>query len=160
MAMSRWDPWREMRRMQETMDRLWRGTGRESDAMDIAGWTMPMDILETNDSIVVQTAVPGIDPGHIDVSVEDNVLTISAERHGRETEESDRYLMQETSEGVFRRSVRLPNIIDAERAESACENGMLTVTFPKQEQKKAKRIQISSGGGQQQLGSGGSQQAA
>ncbi|MEX2598325.1 MAG: Hsp20/alpha crystallin family protein [Dehalococcoidia bacterium] len=149
MVMARWDPFREMRRMQQMTDRLWRSSSAEGEAMEIGAWTMPLDIVENNDSIVVRAAVPGIDPQEIDVSVEDNILTISAERRSESEQQEGRYLLQESAEGSFRRSVRLPNIIDGEQAESSCENGVLSITFPKQEQKKARRIEVKSGGQQQ-----------
>jgi HSP20 family protein len=67
--------------------------------------------------------------------------------------------MRESSQGMFRRSLRLPNIIDSEQAECRYENGVLTVTFPKQERSKARRIEVKASGGQGQI-EGEQQQAA
>jgi HSP20 family protein len=145
MVMARWDPIREIRRMQGTMDRLWRTMSPEFDAGDIEAWTTPMDIVETQDNVRIRAVVPGVEPQDINVSVEDNVLTITAERREEHEQQDERYLMRESGEGICRRSVRLPNVLDSEKAESQYENGVLTITFPKQEQKKARRIEIRPG---------------
>jgi HSP20 family protein len=160
MVMARWDPFRELRRMQDMADRLSGDFGR-SAALDIGAWAISTDVIENKDNIVVRAAAPGISPEDIDVSIENNILTISVERRG-ETEQGQegRYLLRESSEGIFRRSLQLRNIVDADRAESHYENGVITLTFPKLEQAKAKRIEVKAAGGQQQLGSRERQQEA
>ncbi len=149
MVMARWDPFREMRRMQQLMDRVWRSEAPELGAGAIEPWTIPMDVIENDSSVVVSASIPGVDPKDISVSVEDNILTISAEREEEHEAQEGRFLMRECSSGAFRRSLRLPNVIESERAESRYENGMLTVTFPKSEQKRARRIEVKGSEGQQ-----------
>jgi HSP20 family protein len=160
MVMARWDPFRELRRMQDMADRLSGDFGR-SAALDIGAWAISTDVIEKKDNIVVRAAAPGINPEDIDVSIENNILTISVERRG-ETElgQEGRYLLRESSEGIFRRSLQLPNIVDADRAESYYENGVITLTFPKLEQAKARRIEVKAAGGQQQLDTGERRQEA
>ena len=139
MMLERWDPFREMRRMEGKIDRLWRGF---AVADRPAGWNIPLDVLRTDDAITVRASLPGVKPEDISVAVEDGVLTIK----GAATEEAERkegdYLLRERRAGAFHRAVRLPDYVDAEKAESAYANGVLEVAFPKAEAKRPKTIDV------------------
>ena len=76
------------------------------------------------------------------MSTDDGVLTIRAEAREERAEESDKYLLRERRAGAFYRAVRLPETVDAERAQAHYDRGVLTVTFPKAEGKKAHRIAV------------------
>ena len=87
--------------------------------------------------------MPGVDPEQISATVEDGVLTIKGQT-STETEKTDeRYYLRECRAGAFHRLVRLPETVDTERTESTYENGVLSITFPKQESKKAKSLTIT-----------------
>jgi HSP20 family protein len=90
--------------------------------------------------------MPGVNPEDIDVTVEDGVLTIRAEKKTETETEDERYLIRERASGSFYRALRLPDMVDAEKIESHYENGVLTVVMPKAEEKKKKQIQVKVSG--------------
>ena len=145
----RWDPFSDLRQIQDTMDRAWRqlGTGgREwAGAPEIEAWAVPLDVIQRGDATVVRASVPGVSPEDIDVSLEDNVLTIrgrTAEEYG---EEQEPYLMRERRTGAFHRALRLPESVDPDRVEPRYDHGVLTITIPKVEAKKARQLRIQVG---------------
>ena len=144
MAMlQRWDPFAEMRRVEDTMNRLWRGLGRDPRAEEgIESWHLPVDVLETDDELVIKASLPGLKPDGIEVSVEEGVLTIQAETKSEREEEGSNYLMRERRVGRFHRSLRLPESVESAKASSSYEHGVLAVTLPKREEAEAKRIEI------------------
>ncbi len=143
MVMQRWDPFRDLRQMEDTMGRLWHGfggapvyrTGNED-------WNILIDVVQQNDDIIVKASVPGIKPEEIDVAIEDNILTVRAERKPDFEARDVTYLIQERPTGSFFRALRLPDTVDTEKVHSAYENGVLTITMPKAEEKKKKQIQV------------------
>ena len=142
MVLQRWYPFREFRRMDEKMDRLWRGFGV---GQDVYSRTVPLDVVEEGDEIAVHASVPGVKPENIQVTVEDGVLTIKGEAHGDDEERDGNYLVRERRAGRFHRAIRLPDTVDADKADSRYEHGVVTITFPKVEAKKAKRLEIKTG---------------
>jgi HSP20 family protein len=89
--------------------------------------------------------MPGINPDNIDVSIEDNVITIRGQSaHESEHQESN-YLMRERRSGSFYRALRLPDTVDTHQAQPHYEHGVLTITIPKAESKKAKQLKVSVG---------------
>jgi HSP20 family protein len=141
MVLQRWNPYRELKQMEDTMDRLWRIGGLPTYREGVEDWNILIDVLQKKDDIIVNASVPGIKPDEIDVAIEDNVLTIRAERKS-DAAEDDTYLIKERPEGSFFRALRLPDTVDAEKIESSYCNGVLTIKMPKAEEKKRKQIQI------------------
>ncbi len=141
MAIQRWDPFRDLRQMDDTMNRLWRGYGGVPAATE--DWNLALDVVQHEDDIVVKASVPGVKAKDIDVSFEDNVLTVKAEKKLDFTDEKSNYLVRERSYGSFYRALRLPETIDSEKIECAFEDGVLTVTLPKAEEKKKKQLKIN-----------------
>ena len=142
MVLARWEPFRELRRMENTMDRMWRGFGV---GRGFEGWAVPLDVVQDGDDIVVRASIPGIEPGDIELTIEEGVLTIKGATSGQRQESDGQFLMRERRAGKFYRSLRLPDSLDAENVTSQYENGVLTVTIPKLEAKKAKRLEIKVG---------------
>ena len=143
MVLQRWDPIVDLRRMEETMNRLWRGSGgRSSLGNGSEHWHVPLDVVQEDDNIIVHASVPGIDPNDIRVDIEDGVLTVSGQNSSETETKEESYLHRERRNGSYHRSLKLPDTVDAEKAESNYEHGVLTVTLPKQEAKKAKRIEV------------------
>ena len=143
MAIQRWDPLSELRRMDEVMNRLWRnysGSGDSEAAPE--GWAVPVDVRQEGDNITIDASMPGIDPARISATVEDGVLTIKGQTVADTERKEERYYLRERRIGSFHRAVRLPETVDTERAKSTYENGVLSITFPKQESKKAKSLSI------------------
>ena len=144
MVLRRWEPFRELRTMEDTINRLWRNYGREAADPTVEGWSVPLDVVREGDEIMVHASLPGVDPENIDVSVEDSVLTIKATTHADVEREEGEYLMRERRTGSFHRALRLPDTVDTERIQPGYKNGVLSITIPKAESKKAKRLKVVS----------------
>ena len=150
MILQRWDPFAEMRRFhhtfnQDTFNRLTWGFPTASNSASDRDWQIPLDAVEEGDYLVLRASVPGINSEDIEVTIEDGVLSIKAETKAETEEKDGGYLMQERRSGSFSRSVRLPDSVDPDKAESGYENGVLTITLPRAEAKKAKRLEITVG---------------
>lgn len=140
----RWEPFREITSLRDAMDRMfeegfWRPPG------PFGGWgegTLALDMYETEDSVVVKTAIPGMKADDLDVSVTGNTLTIRAETTEEEEIKRERYLRRERRHGSYARSVTLPNGLQADKAEADYTDGVLTLTFPKAEDVRPKTIKV------------------
>jgi HSP20 family protein len=107
---------------------------------------MPMDAYREGDHFMVHFDLPGVDPSSIDLTVEKNVLTVSAERNWQ-ANENQQVLASERPQGTFSRQLFLGEGLDTERVEASYDNGVLTVTIPVAEQAKPRKVQISAGNG-------------
>jgi HSP20 family protein len=80
MVLRRWEPFRELRQMQENMDRLWRDLSRGGvEEGGAENWAIPLDVVQEGDNIIVKASVPGVKPEDIDVSIENDTLTIKGQ---------------------------------------------------------------------------------
>lgn len=143
MVMRRWEPFRELRRMREVMEpwpHFYFGHGAEEG---VEGWAVPLDVVEEGENIVVRATMPGVKPEDIEVTVEDNELTIKGKTEMEEEHKEGKYLMRERRAGAFHRTLRLPDTVNTEKAMPTYEHGVLTVTFPKVEAKKAKHLKVA-----------------
>jgi HSP20 family protein len=104
----------------------------------------PMDAFRRGDEFVVCFDLPGMDPGTIDLTVEQNVLTIKAERRF-ERRESDEVIAAERSYGTFTRQLFLGDTLDAERLQASYETGVLTLRIPVAENAKPRKVPITAG---------------
>ena len=128
MTMQRWDPFRELRRMEQRMSRLWPLAWAEEGEQQ---WYVPMDVIEKPEKIVVKASLPGFDAGDIKVSFENGLLTLRGEMEEEREKEEGQYLLRERQYGTMFRAVRLPESVDPDQAETEFDNGVLTITFPK-----------------------------
>ncbi len=108
--------------------------------------SFPMDAYRRGDKFLVHLDLPGVDADSIELSAEQNVLTVSAERRF-EFEEDDQVLVRERPQGQFTRQLLLGESLDVDRIEANYENGVLTLTIPVAEQAKPRKVEI--GGGSQ-----------
>lgn len=108
---------------------------------------MPMDLCKIDDHYVLTADLPGVDPGSVDIDVDNGTLTISAHRTAR-SEESAQWLANERFFGKYRRQLSLGDGIDTAAISATYENGVLTVTIPVAERAKPRRIQVSHSGAQ------------
>jgi HSP20 family protein len=131
--------------MDETMNRLWRGFG--STPANTEDWNISLDVVQRPDEIVVKASIPGVKPETIDLAIEDNILTLRADRKPDFEDEKSVYLVQERPTGSFYRALRLPETVDGNKVQSTYENGVLTIILPKAEEKKKKQIKIQIGSG-------------
>jgi len=140
----RWEPFRELMSLREAMDRLFEESfvrPRESWLTPFEG-TLAVDMYETPEEVVVKTAIPGIDPKDIDVSVVGDTLTIRGETKAEEEEKGANYIRRERRYGSFCRSLPLPTSVVADKATAEFSRGILTLRLPKAEEVKPKRIEI------------------
>lgn len=134
-----WRPFREAVSLRDAMDRLF----EDSVITPKSIGAMPkIDIKETKDSIVVKAELPGIEEDKVDVEIMDNVMTISGEKEAEKEEKGEGFYYKESHSGSFQRSFTLPTDVKAEQAEAEMKNGVLSITIPKVEEKKAKKISI------------------
>jgi HSP20 family protein len=103
---------------------------------------MPMDLYRSGDHYVLHADLPGIDPGSVDVSVENNVLTLKAERSER-TEDGVQWIASERFAGTYLRQISLGEGIDTDRITATYANGVLTVTLPVAEKAKPRKVEIT-----------------
>lgn len=101
-----------------------------------------LDVSERDDAVVVRAETPGMKPEDIDISVQGNTLTISGEKSEREEDKGEDHYVSERRYGSFRRAVSLPSEVDSEKVQAECKDGVLTVTLPKSEKARAKRIPV------------------
>jgi HSP20 family protein len=111
---------------------------------------MPMDLCKIDDHYVLTADLPGVDPGSVDVNVDNGNLTISAHRTAR-SDESVQWLANERFFGTYRRQLSLGEGVDASAISATYENGVLTVTIPLAERAKPRKIDVAHGGGQKSI---------
>ena len=147
--MVRFDPFSEMLSLREAMDSLFenamiapRGRSQESGA----GWGLPLDVTENADNIMVKASIPGVKPEDLEVTVHGDMLTIKGEMKADEEKKDERYHLRERRWGSFARSISLPVPVKADSVEADYDNGVLTLTLPKTEEVKPKRITIKGQG--------------
>ena len=109
-------------------------------------WFMPMDLYKVDDHYVLTADLPGIDPGSVDVTVDNGTLTLTAHRSAR-SEDAVQWLANERFFGTYRRQLSLGEGIDTAKISATYENGVLTITMPMAEQAKARRIAVDHVGG-------------
>jgi HSP20 family protein len=133
----------ELERMQKEMDRIWdRFSSDMSSSTFEQDWNPSLDLAETEDNLVVELEVPGINPKDISISITGNMLTISGEKKQAADREGKNYHLVERSYGKFSRSIQLPTSVDPDRVEARYNNGILRVTLGKTEGGKSKRIEV------------------
>ncbi|HIJ81116.1 MAG TPA: Hsp20/alpha crystallin family protein [Desulfuromonadales bacterium] len=145
MALVKYNPLRELRSMQDQMNRLLNlSWNHDLPGEDIKEgiWQPAVDIYETADSIVIKAELPDVDQKDIDVRIEDNTLILRGERKHEGEVKKENYHRIERYFGGFQRSFSLPTTVDQENVEANCEKGVLTVTLPKKEETKPKQISI------------------
>jgi len=141
----RWEPFRDLVSLQEAMHRLF----EESFVQSRVGWpasvgmeSLAVDMYETDEAIVVKTAVPGIKPEDLDVSIVGDTLTIRGETKAEGEIKKENYIRRERRCGSFCRSLAIPLPVMTDEAEAEFENGILTLTLPKAEEVKPKAIKV------------------
>lgn len=142
--LTRWDPFREMSTMRNLMNRIFDEEVMPSRLWSEQGQSMalPLDVSENQNAYVVKASIPGIDPDNIEITLHDNLLTIRGEMQQEDEKEDEQYHLRERRFGSFMRSISLPAAVNSEQVEAICENGVLTLTIPKTEESKPRRISI------------------
>jgi HSP20 family protein len=134
-----------MPRLQDDINRLFGNAAENDSSSATATWVPMVDIHEFADRFELYVDLPGVDPGSLELTLDGGILTLAGER--AEQEVSDKWgkvqaLRIERGHGRFHRRFVLPDTADSEKVNAAGKNGVLTVTIPKQEKAKPRRIQI------------------
>jgi HSP20 family protein len=158
--MAVWDPFDEVRRLEEAIDSVfsdfWRTEGRralptsskhgkrgELAPTEEIIWSPAVDIIDREKEIVVKADLPGVDKNNIKIKVDPESISISGEIKKEKKEENETYYREERIYGKFSRVIPLPSEVDPEKAEAKFENGVLEITAPKvKPAKKVKEITL------------------
>ncbi len=141
----RWqDPFRDLVSLRDAMDRLF-----EESFVRPFGWVAPaesglaLDMYETDEDLVVKAALPGVSPENVDVTIEGDRLRIEGEVKADEEMDKGKIHVRERRYGKFSRAILLPTEVQTDKAKAEFKDGILTLTLPKAEEMKPKRIKIS-----------------
>ena len=137
-------PWTGMPTFRQEMEKFFERVGdMKLDELATTGeWAPSMDVSETKEAFVVKAEVPGMDPKDIQISLQEQLVTMKGEKHQEKEEKEERYYRMERSYGSFTRTIRLPVAVDGTKVTAAFKNGLLTVTLPKTPAAKGTTIPI------------------
>jgi len=148
MAIVRYEPWNLLDKFQEELNRL----GLFEQFRDVADsdnsnvvtshWRPAVDIREENDRFLIIADLPGVDPGDIEITLEQGVLTLKGERSSDKEESHEGYKRVERVRGTFYRRFSLPDSADAEHIEAKGKNGVLEIVLPKHEKVQPRKIAV------------------
>ena len=145
MSIVRWEPFRDFMSLREAMDRLFEESfvgPRRREWLAPAEGTLALDMYETGDSVVVKSAVPGVRPDDIDITISGDTLSISGETKVEEEVKEGNYIRRERRYASFLRSVALPEGVEADKADATFEDGILTLSIPKAPETRPRVIKI------------------
>jgi HSP20 family protein len=146
MTIVRYDPFRDLRTLQEEVNRLFSSNLTPSfgeEGIGRGAWNPNVDIYENKDQIVLEAELPGMNREDFELTVENNVITLRGERRFEKKDDADNYHRVERAYGSFSRSFTLPQVVSGDGATAEYRNGVLRVTLPKREEAKARRIEIA-----------------
>lgn len=155
MAVSRWDPFRDLLAIQNEMNRLFgrtyggggAGTVGPAEETPVApethgAWAPALDVYETPEKVNVLVELPGMSASDVEITVDDNVLTLRGERPFYRGASEEAFHRIERRFGPFQRRITLPKQSDTERISASMEEGVLTIEVPKVEQARPRRIEV------------------
>jgi len=144
-TLTRWEPFREMAAMRKAMDRMFGDSFEFPQQWERENtWGPALDVSEKDDGYIVKASIPGVAPEDVEITLTDNILTIKGETKAEKEDKQENYHLRERHYGSFMRSVTLPTTVDADKVDAVNEHGVLTLTLPKSEAVKPKRITIKS----------------
>ena len=145
MAVTRFDPFRELAVLHDRMNRMFgdQYTRRDDDVTSQGTWLPPVDIYETdNHDIVLKAELPDMNRDEIEVTVENNTLTLKGNKKLPAGVKEEQYRRIERNYGTFSRSFTLPSTVDASKVGAEFKNGVLTVRLPFREEAKPRTINV------------------
>ena len=146
MAIIKWSPAREIASLQQGINRLFEDVfaqpgGYDSDAMGV--WRPPVDIVDTEDAIVIFAEIPGVEKNQVSIEVKDDVISIQGERVVDKSIGNGSYYRSERIFGRFGRSFALPAMVRTDKIRASFKNGVLKIIIPKPEEEKPRQVSIS-----------------
>jgi HSP20 family protein len=143
--LTRWDPFQDMITLRNAVDRLLDNTiSPLSNTQQSAAWGLALDVIEQDDEFIVKASVPGIKPDDLEITFTDNTLTIKGQTQEDQEIKEANYHLRERRFGSFARSISLSSHINGDKIQANYDSGVLTLTLPKAEEIKPKRIAIKS----------------
>lgn len=146
MAIVRWDPFCELASLQSSITKLFDESFKFPRSSEqggfIQGWTFPVDVKETEDSIILKAEIPGLNREEMKINFADNQLTILGERKKEIKEEGERFLRVERSFGSFSRTFTVDLPVKSEEIKARYVDGILEIALPKKEDVKPRQIEI------------------
>ena len=109
---------------------------------NLANFTPAVDVWEDENNVYVETPLPGIDPDKVNISIENDVLTIEGSSEKKTEVEEKNYYRKEVRAGLFHRAVALPAAVKSDDANAEYDSGLLKITVPKEERAKPKKVKI------------------
>ena len=147
MAITRFDPFRDLAVVQDRMNRLfadsYRGPGRDEALLNGGSWTPAVDIYEVDGGLVLKAELPDVNREDIEVNVENNTLTLRGDRKVDQTIKHESFHRIERSYGSFVRQFSLPATVDAAKIAAEYKNGVLTVTLPVREEARPRSVKVN-----------------
>lgn len=132
--------WREMERLQRDMNRLF--PEPDSTRLQAASGYPPLKVWADEESVLITAEIPGVRADDLDIHIEEGSLTLSGERRRDDLPDNVSYHRRERSYGKFARSLSLPFRIDVDQVEAVLKNGVLTLTLPRAEEDKPRKLEI------------------
>lgn len=139
MSIVAWDPFRDI---DQLFNRYNRGAEVNTGKTSVAEWTPLVDIYEADGKFLVRAELAGVDKDDVNVSIDENLLTIKGKKQFVEAKEGEKWKRVETQYGEFSRSFTLPDNIDADKVSAAYKDGVLELSVPKTEPAKPKLIDV------------------
>jgi len=145
MAITRWDPFREVMALQNRVNSLFREMNDDDSPLTTASFVPAVDIYEDSKKVVLKLEVPGIEEKDLDVRVENNTLTVKGERKFEKEEKEENFHRIERRYGSFYRAFTLPSTVDTEHVGASYNAGVLKLELAKKPEAQPKQIKIGVG---------------
>src|SRR6202008_2580977 len=152
MAITRWDPFREVAALQNRVNSLFRAFNEGESSLTTTNFIPAVDIYEDEKRIVLKLEVPGIPEKDLDVTVENNTLVVKGERKFEKEEKEENFHRIERRYGSFSRAFTLPTTVETENVQASYEAGVLKLELNKKPEAQPKQIKVNVGGQQKLQG--------
>jgi HSP20 family protein len=136
-----WSPFSRMSSLRDLLDSAFQLASAAPNLT--SGWAPPLDVFEDDSKVTVQVEMAGMKKEDFDISLQDDALTISGERKSESEKREGESFRSERFFGSFSRSITLPSLVKVDEVKATYEDGVLTITLPKAEEAKPKKIQVN-----------------
>ncbi|MFZ0662058.1 MAG: Hsp20/alpha crystallin family protein [Acidobacteriaceae bacterium] len=145
MAITRWDPFREVATLQNRLNSLFQDYNREGEPVTTASFVPPVDIYEDDHQIMLKLEVPGMKQEDLDIQIENNNLTVRGERKFEKEEKEENFHRIERRYGSFYRAFTIPSTVNADSVKADYDAGVLSIRLEKRPEAKPKQIKVQVG---------------
>jgi len=137
--LAKWDPFKDLEDIHDAFDRFFgRELARPTRATELRRWVPTIDVIDEKDTVVVKAEIPGVDKKDINISLNEDTLTINGETKKEEEVKEENYYRAERYYGSFSRTIELPTAVEKDKVKATYKDGILTVTLPKTKEAKPK----------------------